>query len=456
MRNMEPDDPQPSNPRVALAQAAGLSAFVYGYPLLESTRTCRLQTRGATEAGDRPPIDSPLHWRGPTTAADRDVVTPANDLMYTTAWIDLANGPRLLQVPSAARFPGRYFVLALYDAYTENFENLGPRNCSADGEKVLLVGPNAQVLQHLAAQRIVRTPTDLVWLLARILVVDADDLVQAKEMQQTITIAAVSGTKSGDQPASVECWSGAPIDPIAAVTEHGEPPEAVAARFYANLCRALADAPGRPEDQGMVAWFGNAGLKPGNAFDWALLEPELRAGLLAGFRSGVELIAAAPRRRNVRPWVLQMRNGRYGSDYLLRAVIAYIGLGALHAGEALYAAGHFDADGHPLSGEHRYTLQFAADDPPPADAFWSVTLYDADRFLYPNPIERHAIGDRTRGLKRDPDGSLTIRISHDAPTDTSNWLPAPAGRFYLILRLYHPRDEEVRGWRIPPVTRSPA
>ena len=100
--------------------------------------------------------------------------------------------------------------------------------------------------------------------------------------------------------------------------------------------------------------------------------------------------------------------------------------------------GHFDVAGHPLSGEHRYTLQFAADDPPPADAFWSVTLYNADRYLYPNRLARHAIGDRTHGLKRDPDGSLTIEISHDEPTNASNWLPAPAGRFYLILRLYHP------------------
>ena len=195
--------------------------------------------------------------------------------------------------------------------------------------------------EHLAAHRIVRTPTDLVWLLARILVVDAGDLARAKEMQRTITIAATSGTKSSSRPASVECWSGAPIDPIAALIEHGEPPEVVAARFFANLCRALFDAPGRPEDQGMVAWFGSAGVKPGNAFDWKLLEPELRTGLLAGFRSGVELIEVAPRRRSARPWVLQMRNGRYGSNYLLRAVVAYIGLGALHASEALYAAGTF-------------------------------------------------------------------------------------------------------------------
>ncbi|OYU74489.1 MAG: hypothetical protein CFE45_34710, partial [Burkholderiales bacterium PBB5] len=124
--------------RTALARSIGLQAFVYGYPLLEMVRTCRHQTR----ADGGVPMHRPLHWAGPTQAEDRDVVTPANDLMYTTAWLNLADGPRALQVPAAARHPGRYFVLALYDAYTENFANLGPRNCSAQGEVVWLVGPN--------------------------------------------------------------------------------------------------------------------------------------------------------------------------------------------------------------------------------------------------------------------------------------------------------------------------
>ena len=449
--------PRPNPARCALARSIGLAAFVYGYPLVESMRTCRLQTRGATASvigASRPTIDRPLHWAGPTTADDRDVVTPANDLMYTTAWINLADGPRLLGVPAAASQPGRYFVLALYDAYTENFENLGARNCRAEGETVVLVGPKGVAPELLPpGQRVVRAPTDLVWLIARVLVVDADDLPRAKELQSTITLAALPGSDHGHRPAAVEQWQGEPVDVMAAVLERGEAHEPVAARFFANLCRALADEPGRIEDRGLVAWFAQAGLKPGDGFDCACLDEALREGLLQGFLDGVELVASATRHRQAKPWVLPMRNGRYGSDYLMRALVAYIGLGALVADEALYAAGHFDADGQPLSGAHRYSMRFAPGELPPVDAFWSVTLYGADRYLFPNPIDRHAIGDRTRGLKPDADGGITIGFSHEPPRDTANWLPTPDGPFYLILRLYHPRDG-VHGWRIPPLQRA--
>ena len=140
--------------------------------------------------------------------------------------------------------------------------------------------------------------------------------------------------------------------------------------------------------------------------------------------------------------------GRYGSHFLIRARTAYLGLGALATTEAVYAAAHHDAHQEPLDGNRRYRMRFEAGDMPPVDAFWSVTLYDSDRFLYPNEIQRHAIGDRTPGLQRGADGSLTLEVGHARPADAANWLPAPAGRFYLILRMYYPHPG-VQGWRIP-------
>ena len=141
--------------------------------------------------------------------------------------------------------------------------------------------------------------------------------------------------------------------------------------------------------------------------------------------------------------------GRYGSHFLIRARTAYLGLGALATTEAIYSASHYDTDLEPLNGQQRYVMRFEAGDLPPADAFWSVTLYDSDRFLYPNDIRRHAIGDRTPDLQFGADGSLEIGIGHERPDNsTANWLPAPSGRFYLILRMYYPRDG-VQSWRIP-------
>lgn len=439
--------------RQAQARAIGLSAFVYGYPLVESFRTCRLQTSAATAGPDqgsdaRRPIDQLHHSPRPSTDQDRDIVTPANDLLYSTGWIHLGDGPRLLTVPSSAAHPGRYFVLALYDATTENFENLGPRNCAAAGETVVLVGPGAQVPEALAGHRVVRCPTTLVWLIGRILAGDEADWPAARALQAGIALAPAPGTPTGRRPRAVEDWEGAPVDAMAACFEQGQPAAQVAPLFFANLCRALADAPGRTEDQGLLAWFGQAGLVAGPHLAWDGIDAPLRAGLVEGFAEGVALVAAAARSRRARPWVLASRAGRYGNDYLTRALTAYIGLGALATDEALYGAGHFDAEHAPLDGQRRYQLRFAADEMPPADAFWSVTLYDADRFLYRNAARRHSIGDRTPGLQREADGSLQIDFCHAPPARTSNWLPTPAGPFYLILRLYHPR-EGVRSWRIP-------
>ncbi|WP_027015080.1 DUF1254 domain-containing protein [Comamonas composti] len=449
----------PSSPdqvRQSLAHSIGLSAFIYGYPLTETYRTCRMQTEprasrrpGASAGSDvRSPMNKLHHAPRPSTHEDRDVVTPANDLLYTMAWVHLAGGPMLLTVPSSARHPGRYFVLPLYDAYTENFENLGPRNCAPEGETVVLVGPDGQVPQSLSSLRVVRCPTNLVWLIGRILAGDSSDWPAARALQAEIRLEPAPGTQPCGRPAAVEHWSGEPLDAMAAAFEKGEPPEQVAPRFFTNLCHALAEAPGRVEDRGLLAWLRHAGLLADAAFSWDALDEPTRKGLIQGFADGVQVVAAVTPNQRPRPWSMAAHTGRYASNFLLRARTAYLGLGALATQEAIYAASHYDAVQQPLDGRQRYRIRFEADDLPPADAFWSVTLYDSDRFLYANEIMRHAIGDRTPGLKLGADGSLEMEISHARPADTANWLPAPAGRFYLILRMYHPR-EGVPSWRIP-------
>ena len=113
-----------------------------------------------------------------------------------------------------------------------------------------------------------------------------------------------------------------------------------------------------------------------------------------------------------------------------------------------------DADGDQLNGYNRYKVTFAQD--PPVDAFWSITMYDLpDFYLVANPIGRYSIGDRTPGLRRDSDESLTIVIQHDQPADTSNWLPAPAAPFRPLLRLYQPQAAILDGtYEIPAITKA--
>lgn len=442
------------NPRFALGQSIGMAAFVWGYPLVETMRTCRLQTSAKEDdkVAWRSGIDRVQHVQRASTAADRDVVTPANDLLYTTGWINLADGLRLLHVPSARQHAGRYFVLALYDAWTNNFANPGMRISDPKGEIVALVGPDApdDVALPVGA-RVIRSPTNLVWLIARV-VVGEDDAIQAQALQADIRLACVPGTDHGHLPQAVSHWRGETEDTLAALVARPHDAATIAGTFFENLCRGLADAPPPPSDAGLAAWFASGKLVAGSFFDWALLDASLRDGLQQGLLDAAALIVKGSRSRVARPWAAHFELGRYGTNYLTRSLTAYKGLGALSSDEAVYAMGDFDAGRQPLHGGARYTLRFAPQDLPPVDAFWSVTLYDADRFLHANPLERYSLGDRTRGLQRDPDGGLTLVIGHQQPADTSNWLPAPDAGFYLILRMYCPRSE-ARTWRIPPLQR---
>ncbi len=450
---MAPEAAADRNPRYALGQSVGLAAFVWGYPLVETVRTCRLQTlaRDGDAVSWRARIDRLQHVRRASTAADRDVVTPANDLLYTTGWINLASGPRLLQVPSREKHHGRYFVLALYDAWTNNFENPGSRTSPAQGETVALVGPGTPPGYVLpSGARVVQSPTDLVWVIARVVVGEGDDVPPAQALQSDIRLECPAGTDLDRLPAAVQDWVGEPRDSMAALLEWPHDAEAIAGAFFANLCHSLADAAVPVEDKGMAAWFARAGLVPGPAFDWPRLDASLRAGLQQGLVDAAALVESGSRSRVARPWAAHFELGRYGSNFMTRALTAYKGLGALASDEAVYAMGDFDADKQPLDGNNRYLLRFEPGDLPPVDAFWSVTLYGADRFLYANPMARYAIGDRTQGLQRDPDGGLSLLVGHLAPRETSNWLPAPAGGFYLVLRMYCPRAE-TRSWRIPPL-----
>jgi hypothetical protein len=157
----------------------------------------------------------------------------------------------------------------------------------------------------------------------------------------------------------------------------------------------------------------------------------------------------------VNGWTINYAGPRFGDDYLLRSAVAKDQIYVTVPEEALYPVAAVDADGEPLDGAHAYRIVFPPGGRPPADAFWSLTMYGKDEFLFPNSIRRYAIGDRTPRLHKNPDGSLDIVIQHSAPRRLrSNWLPCPKGGFFVLLRLYQPKPSVVKGtWLLPTITR---
>ncbi|HMN81508.1 MAG TPA: DUF1254 domain-containing protein [Burkholderiaceae bacterium] len=435
-----------SDARRDLAHAIGVQACLYGLPLVESMRTAAQMTAvAAPQSNGRAPLNHFGHSARPWTHEDRDVVTPANDLLYSMAWLDLSESPMLLTVPPEGR---RYWVMALLDAYTNNFLNIGPRLTGGAAKQYLLTAPGWSGDVPAPIEQ-VRCATPLVWILGRVLVEDAANLMQARALQQRFTLSAWMA--GGPASAGSATAHHSTAHPYTAWQAGDDPLD-----FFDNLARGLAQNPPPDSERGLVASFAAAGLRPGAPVTTQSLEPAVAEGLRSGFATGAAIVEAHTRSRQANPWGINYRLGRFDTDYLSRACTAAKGLGGVAADEALYAMADFDAAREPLDGRHRYRLSFAPGELPPCDAFWSVSLYGPDRFFVANPIGRHAIGDRTAGLRYGPDGSLDILVQHEQPADgPSNWLPAPAGPFYLILRMYYPRDELLsRGYRVPPVQRA--
>jgi hypothetical protein len=424
-----------SSSQEALAAAAAIPLVIYGYPLVETIRTCKVQTAVSEATGyGRAPVNTLSASERQWTHEDRDVVTPANDLLYFCGWANLADGPVTLRVPPLPQCD-RYYVVELLDAYTNNFENLGPRNVPAEGGTVTLVGPG----QHAEGGHVVACPTSLVWLLGRVLVQGPEDLAAAHAFESGFALDAPGKA----MPRCVRDWCDTGNEAL---------------DFFQNLFNALREYPPAERELGAFTLLRKAGLKLEGEIDVTALRAEVRAGLENAYRQAMQLIEAHTRSQGRKSWGYSLKLGVYGDDWLQRACTAMKGLGALRADEAIYAMADFDADGEPLQGAHAYELRFPPGMLPPAQAFWSVSLYGEDRFFSANEIGRYAVGDRTPGLRMEADGSLVIPISHRRPEQANqqadNWLPAPAGPFYLILRLYHPAPAFIAGeYRIPPVRR---
>jgi hypothetical protein len=279
-------------------------------------------------------------------------------------------------------------------------------------------------------------PSALVWLLGRVLVDDQADLPAARAFQAGFGLAA---TPTPDAPASIAQWQ-----------EGGD----AALDFFANLLRALRDFPPRASQRGVFALLDSVHLRLGPDGRLGDLRPGVAEGLRQGHAAALQLIEAFTRSPSKAAWRYSTRLGDYGDDLMLRAATAWKGLGALAGDEAIYASADYDRDGLALHGAHGYSLHFEDGGCLPADAFWSITLYGADRYLAANALGRHALGNRSP-LVREADGSLRLFISHRPPPGPeANWLPAPDAPFYLILRLYHPQQRLLDGqYHFPQIDR---
>ncbi len=443
----------PSSSAVTPAEAAKIAtdAYIYGYPLVTMEYTRRVLTNVAEPSALKAPMGQLARARAYPNAAFKAVTAPNADTLYTMVWLDLSKEPYVLSLPDAH---GRYYLFPMLDAWTTVFQVPGKRTTGTGPQTYAITGPGwsgtlpAGVTEY-------KSPTALVWILGRIYCTGTPaDYAAVHKMQDEISVVPLSSYGKPYTPPS------GTVDPsIDMKTAVRDQVNALDVAAYFNLmAQLMKDNPPTAEDAPMVAQLAKIGIVPGQPFDLTKLSPEAQQALKAVPKDGAGKIMGyfkdAAKEEN--GWSFFTKTGIYGTDYLDRAFITAIGLGANRPQDAVYPTSEVEAEGKPYSGANKYVMHFDKGQLPPAVGFWSLTMYNAEYFFVDNPLNRYTLSARNK-LKHNADGSVDLYVQNENPgkAKESNWLPAPADKFVLMLRLYWPKETPPSlldgTWTIPAV-----
>lgn len=428
------------------AYAISLEAYVYGYPRVELSRRMHNETTRVTADQTIYAPSNQFYYFGRLARPGdgRFIKAPNNDTLYASAYLDLASEPVVLRVP---RMGTRVYVALLVDAMGSVVQRLSWGAAGPGGEDYAFIGPGKEVALPSGMKRITVSGQDL-WMLMRVATdgTPADEQL-ADQLLRRFRLATLGSIEQLDLPqptpaAENQPVTSKPLEPFGNLS------------YFQVLARMLERNPVPDADRGLVARWERIGLYPGR-FDHASLPQPVRRGIERAIIQGEQIVLAAQFGivNTVNGWNYSLKVGRTGNDWALRAAIARGGYGNLPE-DSVYYQRMLDSRDKPLTGQTRYSLTFPAGKLPPVGAFWSITAYDmATLDLIENSAQRYSIGDRTPGLKKTPDGSLTLFIQRDPPTtaiERANWLPVGDRPFYLIIRTYDPAPEILSGTWAPP------
>ncbi len=432
----------------AEAAAIATDAYIYFYSLVTMDVTRKQATN--VEPGKTPgrgPMNAFSNVREYPGADFRDVVRPNFDTLYSAGWVDLTKEPVIVSAPDT---DGRYYLLPMLDMWSDVFASPGKRTTGTGAGEFALV-PAGWTGELPAEVSRIDAPTPYVWIIGRTQTNGPADYDAVHKIQDGYVLTPLG--QWGKSPVPVK----ATIDP--AVDMKTPPLTQVNAMAGADYFRYAAELmklhPPHITDQPIVAQMERVlGLKVGESFDPDAADPAVRSAIDAAPAAGLKRMNAnlPTLARVVNYWQLNTDTmGVYGTYYLKRAIVAMVGLGANLPEDAIYPLNLGDAAGNPLTGSGKYTLSFTKEDVPPADAFWSVTLYDQEGFQVANSLNRFALSS-WMPFVTNADGSLDLSFQHDSPGagKEANWLPAPTGSFNLTMRLYAPQERALDGAWSPP------
>jgi hypothetical protein len=426
----------------------GVDAYVYGYPLLVMDSVRRVSTNVVSPQGKQAPMGQFAHFRSFPDASKRDLAGSNVDTLYSTAWLDLSPGPYVLHLPDAHN---RFYLMPILDGWTEVIGSPGTRTTGDKAGDFAITGPQWTGELPAGVEQI-KSRTNMVWIVGRTYSSGTpQDLQAVHTMQDQYTLVPLASFGKQFTPEQ------GVVDPN--IDMKTPPRDQIdkldAATFFKRLAPLMKSNPPTPEDAPMGATLNRLGFA--DDFDFSKLPMDEAQGLSRVPEAArKKILGQYATLKQANGWMVSTGSGHYGTDYLQRALIAYIGVGGNLPEDAFYPIARFDGDGKPLNGADRYIMHFTAANLPPINprGFWSLTTYDNEYFLVPNSINRYALSSRDK-FKHNPDGSMDFNIQRDSPgaEKQSNWLPVPDGEFILMLRLYWPKDEAINGGWVPPPVR---
>lgn len=424
------NNPHPS--QLEIAQAA----YIYGYPLVTMEMTRRVMTNTVTPENNHAPMGQFYHKKTYPNASFRDVTAPNADTLYSVAWLDLSEEPYILSLPN---MEGRYFLLPILSAWTDVIAVPGTRAGAEKAREYALTGPDWRGQLPSGVVEI-QSPTDLIWIIGRTYSTGTPEDYQAVHaLQEQYGLVPLSAYGKPYTPPAGQVDPG--IDMKTPVREQVHALDTTS--YFSLLADLLQKNPPTPADAPIVARMAEIGIVPGQKFDGSGLSPEVLPNIP---QMAIEAIIAYEKQgamKVINGWTVFLDTGVYGTDYLRRAFITAVGLGANRPEDAIYPKTALDSEGKKLNGANRYILHFQAGQTPPVHGFWSLTMYDANYFFVDNPLDKYTVSPRN-DLRYNPDGSLDIYIQNQSPgkDKEANWLPAPSGDFILMLRMYWPEEKD--------------
>jgi len=449
-------EPASAQPAITEQEAhdIGVQAYLYFYPLVSVDITRRVATN--VEPGKIPgfgPANTFNSFKEFPTAEFKTVVRPNFDTLYSSAFLDMTKEPMIVSAPDT---DGRYYLLPMLDMWSDVFASPGWRTTGTQAGNFLITPPGWSGAVPEGMTRI-PAPTPYVWIIGRTKTDGPADYDAVHKIQAGYKITPLSQWGKQAQPVT------ATVDPT---VDMKTPPKVQvdtmpAGKFFAYAADVLKANSPHITDQPMIAQLKKIGIEPGKSFDLDKADPAIRTGIESAPKDALKLMAwkMPTLARVANGWSMNTDTmGVYGNYYLKRAIVTQWGLGANLPEDAIYPTNLGDESGKPLDGANKYVLHFDKGQTPPADAFWSITLYDDQGFQVANSINRFNLSS-WMPLKYNTDGSLDLYFQNENPgaDKEANWLPAPKGAFNVLMRLYAPRSEVLTGkWNPPPVTRVQA